>query len=79
LPALPAQGIKLYLKGSRCHTDKCAVSKRSFAPASTVSGAPAGRRSSACSFARSRRSAGYYGVRETQFRKHYQKRCGVAA
>jgi small subunit ribosomal protein S4 len=26
------EGIKLFLKGSRCQTDKCAVARRSFAP-----------------------------------------------
>jgi ribosomal protein S4 len=26
------EGMKLYLKGDRCFTDKCAVSKRAYAP-----------------------------------------------
>ncbi|HOO76009.1 MAG TPA: 30S ribosomal protein S4 [Tepiditoga sp.] len=26
------EGFKMYLKGERCYTDKCAVSKRNYAP-----------------------------------------------
>ena len=26
------EGIKLFLKGDRCYTDKCAMNKRAFAP-----------------------------------------------
>ncbi len=26
------EGEKLYLKGTRCHTDKCAITKRNYAP-----------------------------------------------
>src|SRR5258708_5461625 len=26
------EGIKLFLKGERCHTEKCAIEKRNFAP-----------------------------------------------
>ena len=26
------EGMKLFLKGERCHTEKCAIEKRNFAP-----------------------------------------------
>ena len=26
------EGMKLYLKGDRCYTDKCAIAKRQYAP-----------------------------------------------
>src|SRR5471032_1304578 len=26
------EGMKLYLKGERCHTEKCAIEKRNFIP-----------------------------------------------
>jgi len=26
------EGVKLYLKGDRCHTDKCAIERRNYAP-----------------------------------------------
>ena len=32
LPAVPARGHEVFLKGERCHTEKCAIEKRNFAP-----------------------------------------------
>src|SRR5262249_8990193 len=32
LSALPAQGLKLFLKGERCYTDKCAIERRNYPP-----------------------------------------------
>lgn len=26
------EGVKLYLKGERCYTDKCAIDRRAYAP-----------------------------------------------
>jgi len=26
------EGMKLFLKGERCHTEKCAIEKRNFVP-----------------------------------------------
>ena len=67
------EGIKLYLKGSRCHTDKCAVSKRSFAPGQH--GQRRTRRPSefGLQLREKQKVRRYYGVLETQFRKHYQE------
>jgi small subunit ribosomal protein S4 len=66
------EGMKLYLKGTRCHLEKCAIEKRAYAPGQH------GRRR--------RRVQGYglqlrekqkvkriYGVLETQFRNTYRK------
>jgi hypothetical protein len=51
------EGMKLFLKGERCHSEKCAIEKRNFAPGQH--GKDKKPRSSAmvCSFARSRRRA----------------------
>jgi small subunit ribosomal protein S4 len=67
------EGIKLYLKGSRCHTDKCAVSKRSFPPGQH--GQRRTRRPSefGLQLREKQKVRRYYGVLETQFRKHYQE------
>ena len=68
--------MKLFLKGQRCYTDKCAVEKRNYAPGEH------GR-----SFFRRRRQVlGYgqqlrekqktkrsYGVQERQFRRYFQR------
>lgn len=32
------EGMKLYLKGDRCFTDKCAITKRAYAPGQHGSG-----------------------------------------
>jgi small subunit ribosomal protein S4 len=67
------EGIKLYLKGSRCHTDKCSVSKRSFPPGQH--GQRRTRRPSefGLQLREKQKVRRYYGVLETQFRKHYQE------
>ena len=51
------EGMKLYLKGERCHSEKCAIEKRNFIPGQH--GKDAQRRSSAtaCNSAKSRRCA----------------------
>ncbi|MEJ2078579.1 MAG: 30S ribosomal protein S4 [Acidobacteriota bacterium] len=69
------EGMKLFLKGQRCYTDKCAVEKRNYAPGEH------GR-----SFFRRRQVLGYgqqlrekqktkrsYGVQERQFRRYFQR------
>jgi small subunit ribosomal protein S4 len=67
------EGIKLYLKGSRCHTDKCSVAKRSFPPGQH--GQRRTRRPSefGLQLREKQKVRRYYGVLETQFRKHYQE------
>ncbi|MFC1544532.1 30S ribosomal protein S4 [Gemmatimonadota bacterium] len=69
------EGMKLFLKGERCYTDKCAIERRNFAPGQH------GR-----TMARRRKSSDYqlqlrekqkvkriYGVLEQQFRNYYEK------
>ncbi len=73
------EGEKLYLKGERCFTPKCAFEKRSFAPgqhgrtAGRGGGGPNMGRSS--DFARQLRAKQkarrIYGVLERQFRRYY--------
>lgn len=67
------EGIKLYLKGSRCHTDKCAISKRSYGPGQH--GQRRTRRPSefGLQLREKQKVRRYYGILETQFRKHYQE------
>ncbi|HEV2128607.1 MAG TPA: 30S ribosomal protein S4 [Thermomicrobiales bacterium] len=67
------EGMKLYLKGARCHTDKCSVAKRSFAPGQH--GQRRTRRPSdfGLQLREKQKVRRYYGVLETQFRKHYQE------
>ena len=54
------EGMKLFLKGDRCFTEKCAIEKRNYAPGQHGKGGriKASCRATACSSARSRRSSG---------------------
>ncbi|MBI3771159.1 MAG: 30S ribosomal protein S4 [Gammaproteobacteria bacterium] len=66
------QGEKLFLKGEKCYTAKCAVEKRSFAP-----GQHGQRRSRLTDYAGQLREKQklrrIYGVLEGQFRLYYQE------
>lgn len=72
------EGEKLYLKGERCFTPKCAFEKRSFAPgqhgrtAGRGGGAATGRASDFARQLRAKQKARrIYGVLERQFRRYY--------
>ena len=67
------EGMKLFLKGERCYTEKCAIEKRNFAPGQHGK-------------TRKQKLAGYgvqlrekqkvkriYGVLETQFENYFTK------
>lgn len=64
--------MKLFLKGSRCHTEKCAIEKRSYAP-----GQHGRRRSKIQGYGLQLRAKQkvkrIYGVLEKQFRNYFKK------
>lgn len=65
------EGIKLYLKGDRCYTDKCAVSKRAYAPGQH--GTSRRKLSNYGLQLREKQKAKrFYGVLESQFRKYFE-------
>ena len=53
------EGQKLFLKGARCYTDKCALTRRAYAPGQHGQG-------------RKQIARRYYGVLEGQFRGYYE-------
>ncbi len=65
------EGQKLFLKGERCYTDKCAVTRRAYAPGQHGQGrrktSEYGLQLRAKQMARR-----YYGVLEGQFRSYYE-------
>ncbi len=65
------EGQKLFLKGERCYSAKCAVSKRAYAPGQHGQGrkkvSEYGRQLRTKQFARR-----YYGVLEGQFRHYFE-------
>ncbi|HEY7460292.1 MAG TPA: 30S ribosomal protein S4 [Gemmatimonadota bacterium] len=76
------EGAKLFLKGTRCYTEKCAVERRGYAPG--VHGRSAGRRRKASEYALQLREKQkvkrIYGVFETQFANYFEdasRRSGV--
>ena len=69
------EGTKLFLKGSRCLTEKCAVEKRSYAPGQH--GQASGRRRKASQYSRQLREKQkvkrIYGLSEQQFRNTFDR------
>ncbi|HZK57027.1 MAG TPA: 30S ribosomal protein S4 [Clostridia bacterium] len=65
------EGMKLYLKGDRCFTDKCAITKRAYAPGQHGSG-----RRKLSNFGiqlrEKQKAKRFYGILESQFRKYFE-------
>ena len=65
------EGQKLFLKGSRCYTDKCSISRRNYAP-----GEHGQRRAKLSEYGtqlrEKQKTKSYYGVAEKQFRKYFE-------
>ena len=64
-------GEKLCLKGSRCYTDKCSISRRNYAP-----GQHGQKRSKLSEYGtqlrEKQKTKSFYGVGERQFRKYFE-------
>ena len=65
------EGCKLFLKGERCYSDKCSVSRRNYAPGDH------GQKKSKLSeygtqLREKQKTKSYYGVGEKQFRKYFE-------
>jgi len=65
------EGQKLFLKGDRCYTDKCAITRRAYAPGMHGQG-----RSKASEYGlqlrEKQKAKRYYGVLESQFRSYFE-------
>lgn len=66
------EGVKLYLKGDRCYSDKCAFEKRAYAP-----GQHGQRRTKLSEYGiqlrEKQKARRIYGVGEGQFRKYFKE------
>ncbi|MEE8142273.1 MAG: 30S ribosomal protein S4 [Planctomycetota bacterium] len=66
------EGDRLFLKGSRCHTVKCAIAKRAYAPG--MHSFRRGRLSDYGTRLREKqKTKRYYGVGERQFRNYFRE------
>ena len=74
------EGTKLFLKGTKCFTEKCPVERRPYAPGQH--GQATARRRKASEYSKQLREKQkikrIYGVSEKQFRNTFEKR-GLAA
>ena len=65
------EGMKLFLKGERCYTEKCGYERRAVSAGSARPGAHQAVASTACGCARSRRCGASTASLERQFRGYY--------
>ena len=66
------EGIKLFLKGEKCLTDKCAVERRTYPPGEHGRGR-AKQSEYRLQLREKQKARRYYGVLERQFRNYYDK------
>ena len=65
------EGLKLFLKGDRCYTDKCAVERRPYAPGQHGQGRRRKPTEYGIQLREKQRAKNMYGVLERQFRKYF--------
>jgi len=65
--------MKLYLKGERCHSEKCAIERRNFVPGQHVKDRKAKIVGYGLQLREKQKVRRVYGVLERQFRSNYEK------
>lgn len=65
------EGQKLFLKGSRCYTDKCSVTRRNYAPGEHGQGKKK-LSEYGTQLREKQKTKAFYGVGEKQFRKYFK-------
>ena len=65
------EGLKLFLKGERCYTDKCAIERRNYPPGQHGQGRPKFSEY-AVQLREKQKVKRMYGVLEDQFRRYFQ-------
>ena len=65
------EGQKLFLKGSRCYTDKCSVTRRNYAPGEHGQGKKK-LSEYGTQLREKQKTKAFYGVGEKQFRKYFE-------
>jgi len=67
------EGMKLYLKGERCHSEKCAIEKRNFSPGQHGKDRKPKLIGYGLQLREKQRTKRYYGLQERQFRNLFEK------
>ncbi|MCL4401707.1 MAG: 30S ribosomal protein S4 [Acidobacteria bacterium] len=67
------EGMKLFLKGERCHSDKCAIERRNFVPGQHGKDRKAKLVGYGLQLREKQKARRIYGVLETQFRNGFEK------
>jgi small subunit ribosomal protein S4 len=67
------EGMKLYLKGERCHSEKCAIERRNFVPGQHGKDRKAKLVGYGLQLREKQKARRIYGVLETQFRNNFEK------
>lgn len=65
------EGQKLFLKGDRCYTDKCAIDRRAYAPGQHGNARNKKMSEYGMQLREKQKARRYYGVLESQFAKYY--------
>ena len=65
------EGQKLFLKGDRCYTDKCALSRREYAPGQHGQGRTKAKEYG-IQLREKQKTRRYYGILESQFAKYFE-------
>ena len=66
-------GSKLFLKGDRCYTDKCAIDKKGYAPGQHGQGRRAKTSEYGIQLREKQKARRIYGILEKQFRNYFAK------
>src|SRR5204863_1818793 len=67
------EGMKLFLKGERCHSEKCAIERRNFVPGQHGKDRKAKIVGYGLQLREKQKVRRVYGVLERQFRSNYEK------
>jgi small subunit ribosomal protein S4 len=67
------EGLKLYLKGERCYTEKCGVDRRAYPPGQHGQGRRGKQSEYGLQLREKQKARRIYGVLESQFRKYFKE------
>ena len=67
------EGVKMFLKGERCFSDKCPITRRGTVPGQHGAARARMMKNYGLQLREKQKTRRYYGILETQFRNYYEK------